>query len=94
MNQLARGNQVSFDAHPDIATKTLVKENKFSHLIPTRNWTIEFSPYMRHTPQGMVVKEGKILEWSGTVPPSGPHLNLFLMKLQTTTSRLPLPLET
>ena len=68
MNQLARGNQVSFDAHPDIATKTLVKENKFSHLIPTRNWAIEFSPYMRHTPQGMVVKEGKNprVVWDGS----------------------------
>ena len=56
---LQRGNQKTFDENVEIADKTLNKEDKHSHLVPCEDWVVYFSPYCRHTSQGMVVKEGK-----------------------------------
>jgi len=59
MMSLARGNQKSFDEYPEIVQKTMNKEDKYSHLISLRDWVVYFSPYCRHTCQGMVIKIGK-----------------------------------
>lgn len=53
-----RGNQPSYTQNPKIATKTLNKEDKKSHLVPIYQEVALFSPYCRHTPQGMVIKPG------------------------------------
>ena len=59
MSALERGNQKSFDEYPDIVQKTMNKEDKYSHLLTLAFWTVYFSPYCRHTSQGMVIKIGK-----------------------------------
>ena len=59
MNALARGNQKSFDEYPEIVQKTMNKEDRNSHLISLADWVVYFSPYCRHTSQGMVIKEGR-----------------------------------
>jgi hypothetical protein len=56
---LRRGNQKSFDENVAIVDKTLNKEDKHSHLVSLQDWVVYFSPFCRHTSQGMVVKEGK-----------------------------------
>jgi len=60
MNKLAvleKGNQQTFEAHPEVGTKTTVKEEKNSHVLPFRRW--DFLPFLRCTPQGMHKKNGK-----------------------------------
>jgi hypothetical protein len=62
MNKLAvidKGNQQTFDVHPEVAKKTMNKEEKNSHVLPFRRWVIYFSPFLHCTPQGMHKKNGK-----------------------------------
>jgi hypothetical protein len=62
MNKLAvidKGNQQTFDAHPEVVTKTMNKEEKNSHVLPFRRWVIYFSPFLHCTPQGIHEKNGK-----------------------------------
>ena len=62
MNKLAvidKGNQQTFDAHPEVVTKTMNKEEKNSHVLPFRPRVIFFSPFLCCTPQGMRKKYGK-----------------------------------
>lgn len=68
LRMLDLGNQKSFEDNPDIADKTLNKEDKYSHLLPTAPWVPHFSPFARHTSQGMVIKEGKNprVVWDGS----------------------------
>lgn len=56
---MARGNQKNFVDHPDIVRKTLNKEDRYSHLIPVDRILCLLSPYLRHTAQGIILKEGK-----------------------------------
>ena len=35
------------------------KENRHSHLLPVKLWVLYFSPWCRHTTQGILVKPGK-----------------------------------
>lgn len=53
---IARGNQLSYRKNPKLAMKSLVKEYKYSHLLPMDPIFVELSPYCRHTPQGIVDK--------------------------------------
>ena len=53
-----RGNQPSYVNNPVAAKKTLNKEDKKSHIIPIYEEVARYSPYCRHTPQGMVIKQG------------------------------------
>jgi hypothetical protein len=46
-----KGNQQTFDAHPEVVTKTMNKEEKNSHVLPFRPWVVFFSPYLRCTTQ-------------------------------------------
>jgi hypothetical protein len=48
-----------FWPHPEVAEKTMNKEERYSHLIAAKHWMVYFSPYLRCTPQGMR-KKGKI----------------------------------
>ena len=65
---LERGNQSSYDQYPDIVQKTMNKEDRYSHIVTLSQWTVFFSPYLRHTPQGMRVVPNKNprLVWDGS----------------------------
>ncbi len=54
-----KGNQATFKMYPEIVTKTMNKEDRHSHLLPVKLWVLHFSPWCRHTVQGMQVKPGK-----------------------------------
>jgi hypothetical protein len=54
-----KGSQATFKMHPDIAKKTMNKEDRNSHLLPVKLWVLCFLPYCRHTAQGILVKPGK-----------------------------------
>ena len=56
---IKKGNQPTFLANPEVAVKTMNKEEQYSHLIALRSWVVYFSPYLRCTPQGMRKKRGK-----------------------------------
>ena len=59
LRMMKRGNQKHFDENPELVKKTVNKEDKHSHLIPVRPWCCQFSPYLRHNVQGLVMKERK-----------------------------------
>ena len=68
LRMMRRGNQKHFDENPELVKKTVNKEDKHSHLIPVRPWCCQFSPYLRHNVQGLVMKEGKEprVVWDGS----------------------------
>ena len=53
MNMLAvidKGNQQTFEEHPEVAKKKMNKEKKNSHVPPFKRWVVYFSPFLRCTP--------------------------------------------
>jgi len=56
---IEKGNQATFKMYPEAVTKTMNKEDKNSHLLPVKLWVLHFSPWCRHTAQGMQIKPGK-----------------------------------
>ena len=56
---IQKGNQATFKMHPEAVTKTMNKEDRHSHLLPVKLWILHFSPWCRHTAQGMQIKPGK-----------------------------------
>jgi hypothetical protein len=56
---ILKGNQATFKMYPEIVSKTMNKEDRYSHLLPVKLWVLHFSPWCRHTAQGMQVKPGK-----------------------------------
>ena len=56
---IEKGNQATFAMYPETVTKTMNKEEKHSHLLPVKLWVLHFSPWCRHTPQGIQIKLGK-----------------------------------
>jgi len=56
---IQKGNQAAFKMHPEAITKTMNKEDRHSHLLPVKLWILHFSPWCRHTAQGMQIKPGK-----------------------------------
>ncbi len=61
-NKLAviqKGNQHTFQEHPEIAQKAMNKEERNSHVVPLLPWIVLFSPWMRTTPLGICKKYGK-----------------------------------
>ena len=56
---IEKGNQATFKLHPEAVTKTMNKEDRHSHLLPVKLWVLHFSPWCRHTAQGMQIKPGK-----------------------------------
>ncbi len=59
LSVIQKGIQQTFLAHPEVAAKTMNKEERYSHLIAVKRWVVYFSPYLRCTPQGMRKKRGK-----------------------------------
>ncbi len=59
MEMILRGNSKSFNENPEIVKKTMNKEDRYSHVIPLDILICLLSPYLRHTMQNMVLKEGK-----------------------------------
>ncbi len=56
---LRKGNQQTFLEYPKVTAKAMNKEEKNSHVLPFKPWTIHFSPYCCATPQGIHKKYGK-----------------------------------
>jgi hypothetical protein len=56
---IRKGNQATFKMHPEIVTKTMNKEDRHSHVLPVKLWVLHFSPWCRHTAQGMLIKPSK-----------------------------------
>jgi hypothetical protein len=56
---ILKGNQATFKMYPEIVTKTMNKEDRYSYLLPVKLWVLHFSPWCHHTAQGMQVKPGK-----------------------------------
>jgi hypothetical protein len=56
---LWKWNQQTFLEHPEVTAKAMNKEEKNSHVLPFKPWTIHFSPYCHATPQGICKKYGK-----------------------------------
>ncbi len=59
MEMILRGNSKSFNENPEIVKKTMNKEDRYSHVAPLDILICLLSPYLRHTMQTMVLKEGK-----------------------------------
>ncbi len=59
MKMISRGNSKSFNKNPEIVKKTINKEDRYSHGVPLDVLICLLSPYLRHTMQTMVFKEGK-----------------------------------
>ena len=68
MTMMERGNQKNFLDNPEIVRKTINKEDRYSHLIPIDRTICLLSPYLRHTSQGIILKEGKNprVVWDGS----------------------------
>ena len=62
---ISRGNSKNFIANPKLVRKTMNKEDRYSHLVPMDPILCKFSPYLRHTTQSIVIKEGKMIALSG-----------------------------
>ncbi len=58
MEMILRGNSKSFNENPAIVKK-MNKEDRYSHVVPLDILICLLSPYLRHTMQTMVIKEGK-----------------------------------
>jgi hypothetical protein len=56
---IKKGNQATFKMYPEMITKTMNKEDRHSHLLPIKLWVLYFSPWCRHTSQGILVKPRK-----------------------------------
>jgi hypothetical protein len=59
MEMVSRGSLKSFNENPEIVKKTMKKEDRYSHAVPLDILICLLSPYLRHTMQTMVIKEGK-----------------------------------
>ena len=64
---ISRGNSKNFIANPKLVRKTMNKEDRYSHLVPMDPILCKFSPYLCHTTQSIVIKEGKNnhIVWDG-----------------------------
>ena len=56
---IQRGNSKSLNENPELVSKTLNKEDRYSHVIPLDELLRTFSPYCHHTTQTLVNKPGK-----------------------------------
>jgi hypothetical protein len=65
---ISRGNSKSFADNPALVIKTMNKEDHYSHLVPMDPLLCKLSPYLRHTTQSIVIKEGKSdrIVWDGS----------------------------
>ena len=67
LKMIKRGNQKGFNQYPDQVAKIINKEDRNSHVFPLHEWVCYLGPNMRHTAQGMVIKNGKgRVVWDGS----------------------------
>jgi hypothetical protein len=59
MEMITRGNSKSFNENSELVKKTMNKEDRYSHVPPLDILICLLSPYLRHTTQTIVLKEGK-----------------------------------
>ncbi len=59
MEMISRENSKSFNENPEIVKNTMNKEDRYSHIVSLDILICLLSPYLRHTMQTMVLKEGK-----------------------------------
>ncbi len=62
------GNSKNFTSNQALVKKTMNKEDRYSHLVPMDPILCKLSPYLRHTTQSIVIKEGKSdrIVWDGS----------------------------
>jgi hypothetical protein len=56
---ISHGNSKSFVENPQLVQKTMNKEDRYSHLVLMDPLLCKLSPYLRHTTQSIVIKDGK-----------------------------------
>ena len=56
---IKRGNQKRFNQYPDQVAETINKEDRNNHILPMHAWVYHLGPNLRHTAQGIVMKDGK-----------------------------------
>ncbi len=49
----------SFIENPQLVQKTMNKEDRYSHLVPMDLLLCKLSPYLRHSMQSIIIKDGK-----------------------------------
>ncbi len=61
------GNSKIFVENPQLVQKAMNKEDGYSHLVPMDPLLCKLSPYLRHTTQSIVIKDGKndCIMWGG-----------------------------
>ena len=81
---ISRGNSKSFVDNPALVRKTMNKEDRYSHLVPMDPLLCKLSPYLRHTMQSIVIKEGKSdrIVWDGStvIRPTDVVMNAIINK--------------
>ncbi len=65
---ISRGNSKSFVENPQLVQKTMNKEDRYSHLVPMDPLLCKLSPYLHHTTQSIIIKDGKndCIVWYGS----------------------------
>jgi hypothetical protein len=65
---ISRGNSKSFVENPQLVQKTMNKEDRYSHLVLMYPLLCKLSPYLCHTTQSIVIKDGKndCIVWDGS----------------------------
>jgi hypothetical protein len=68
MSILRRGNQKNCVDNPEIVRETLNKEERNHHILCVDRFLAEISPYVRITPQGIIIRPGKNkrIVWDGS----------------------------
>ena len=56
---ISRGNSKNFIVNPKLVPTMMNKEDRYSHLVPMDPILCKFSPFLCHTTQSIVIKEGK-----------------------------------
>ncbi len=56
---ISGGNLKSFVENPQLVQKTINKEDRYSHLVPMDPLLCKLSPYLLHSTQSIVIKDGK-----------------------------------
>jgi hypothetical protein len=65
---ISRGNSKNFIVNPKLVHQSMSKEDRYSHLVPMDLILCKFFPYLCHTTQSIVIKEGtnNHIVWDGS----------------------------
>jgi hypothetical protein len=65
---MSHGNSKNFISNQALVCKTMSEEDRYSHLVSMDPILCKLSPYLCHTTQSIVIKEGKIdlIVWDGS----------------------------